>query len=147
MQIPLDADPTEPLRAEDLASCLGLDDVCHLRTVEMGGTLICISRPSRGIQREYPAFQVWPGIVGEPLRRIIAALSTYEQSWSSDAYGFFTSVDDLLGYLTPIEVLTGRLTFPRAIGPEVVKLLESPPAQRLEVAIGAAEAFAACRFA
>lgn len=147
MQIPHCTDPLEPLPAEDLATCLGLGGVSDLRTLEVGGTVICLSRPDRGIQREYPEFQVWPGIVGEPLMRVIAALTTYEQLGSSDAYGFFTSLDDLLGYLTPIEVLTGRLLRPRAVDPAVVGLLEASPNQRLEAVVGAAEAFAACRFA
>lgn len=147
MQLPHGTDPIEPLSAEDLASCLGLGGVSDLRTLEVGGTVICISRPDRGIQREYPAFQVWPGIVGEPLTSVVAAMTTYEQLGSSDAYGFFTSLDDLLGCLTPIEVLTGRLIRPRAIDPAAVELLDASPDQRLEAVIGAAEAFAACRFA
>lgn len=147
MQVPHGPDPIEPLSAEDLASCLGLGGISDLRTLEVGGTVICISRPDRGIQREYPAFQVWPGIVGEPLTRVVAALTTYERLGSSGAYGFFTSLDDLLGHLTPIEVLTGRLLRPRAIDPAVVGLLEASPDQRLEAVVGAAEAFAACRFA
>ena len=143
----LAADPVAPMHEYQLVSFLGLQSASELRSVEAGGTVICISRPARGIAREYPAFQAWPDIAGEPLLRIIAALSSYERSASADAYGFFTSSDDLLGYLSPIEVLTGRLLRPRAIDSEVMKLLEAPSEQRREAVIEAAEAFAACWFA
>ncbi len=73
-------------------------------------------------------------------------LSTYAPVGSSGAHGFFTSPDDLLGDLTPIEVLLGRLLSPRAFYPEeeVVELLEWPPDQRLELVLGSAKACVEC---
>ena len=140
----IDADPIRSLPAEVLTQCLGLVDPRDLRTLEMGGTVICISRTDRGVQREYPAFQVWPGIAGEPIQRIISALSTYAPADSVGTYGFFTSPDKLLGELTPIEVLLGRLLSPRGRYPEAMELLEWSPDRRLEAVLGSAKALAEC---
>ena len=59
------------------------------------------------------------------------------------AYGFFTSPTDLLGGLTPIETLTGKLTNPRDLEPEAQELLSADAVERLKAVISGAQAYAA----
>jgi len=59
------------------------------------------------------------------------------------AYGFFTSPTDLLGGLTPIEALTGKLTIARDLEAEVQELLSADGAERQRAVEDAAHAYAA----
>jgi hypothetical protein len=62
---------------------------------------------------------------------------------STAAYGFFTAPTDLLGGLTPIEALAGRLTTQRDLDAQTHDMLATPPDERLQAVIKAAEAHAA----
>ena len=88
-----------------------------MRVRERAGELFSVLRTGRKRGREYPAFQAWSGIAGKPLAKVLAALGSAS---GAVAYGFFTSPTDLLGGVTPIEVLIGKLTnSPRNLEPEV----------------------------
>ena len=62
---------------------------------------------------------------------------------STIVYGFFAAPTDLLGGLTPIEVLIGRLTTARDLDAEIHGLLATAAEGRLQAVIKAAEAQAA----
>ncbi|WP_206060122.1 hypothetical protein, partial [Escherichia coli] len=99
--------------------------------------------PALGRAREYPAFQSWDGIRGEPLHRVLTALSPAGRCSGSTAYRFFTSPNELLGGLTPIEALHGRLTRDRALHTAATMLLEMPSEERLDHVLAVASAEAA----
>lgn len=138
------ADPTEPRSAAELGQALGGLSDETVRQRERAGELFSILRPGRKRGREYPAFQAWPGIAGEPLAQILAALGPVS---STVAYGFFTSPTDLLGGLTPIEATLGRLTSPRSLEAPTQALLAAAPPQRLAAVVKAAQAHAALQAA
>lgn len=133
-------DPTSPLSATALGRALGGLSDETVRQRERSGELFSILRPGRKRGREYPAFQAWPGMAGEPLARILAALRPVS---STEAYGFFTSPTELLGGLTPIEATVGQLTSARQLDAETIKLLQADPQKRLAIVVKAAEAFSA----
>lgn len=131
-------DPTEALSAAELAKALGVSDET-VRNREQAGELFSVMRPGRKRGREYPAFQAWEGIAGEPLKQILAALGGPS---GPAAYAFFTSPADTLAGLSPIEALLG---FEGARAGEGARefLTHSSPAERLDVVIRAARAYAA----
>lgn len=133
-------DPTSPLSAAALGRALGGLSDETVRQRERAGELFSILRPGRKRGREYPAFQAWPGIAGEPLARILGALRPVS---GTEAYGFFTSPTELLGGLTPVEATIGQLTSARQLDEEAIELLDADPQQRLAVVVKAAEAFSA----
>lgn len=133
-------DPTEALSASALGQALGGLSDETVRQRERAGELFSILRPGRKRGREYPAFQAWHGIAGEPLARILAALGPVS---STAAYGFCTSPTDLLGGLTPIEATIGHLTSPRNLDAETRQLLAAAPPERLAAVVKAAQAYAA----
>jgi hypothetical protein len=139
-------DPVAPLSAAEMGQALGLHEQ-SVRTRERAGELFAILRPGRKRGGEYPAFQAWPGIAGEPLAKTLAALASGQpvgmRAASTLAYTFFTSRTELLGGLTPIEVLLGRLTQARVLEAEVQALLGAPAAERLEAVVRAAQTAAA----
>ncbi len=134
------ADPVQPLSAVELGRALGGLSDETVRQRERAGELFSILRPGRKRGREYPAFQAWAGIAGQPLAQVLAALG--EASSTAD-YGFFTSTTDSLGGLTPIETLLGRLTTARSLNRQTQQLLGAPAAERLQGVVKAAEAQAA----
>jgi hypothetical protein len=99
----------QPLSAAGLGRELGGLSDETVRQRERKGELVSVLRPGRKRGREYPVFQTGPGIAGSPLTQVLAAR---ESASGTAAYGFFTSPSDLLGGLTPIEALTGKLTNP-----------------------------------
>lgn len=133
-------DPAEPLSATELGQALGGLSDETVRQRERAGELFSILRPGRKRGREYPAFQAWGGIAGQPLADVLAALGATS---STAAYGFFTSTTDLLGGLTPIEAMLGTLTNARSLDASTQALLTSSPAERLGAVVSAAEAQAA----
>ena len=137
-------DATAPLTALELGQALGVSDQT-VRGRERAGELFAILRPGRRRGVEYPAFQAWPGIAGEPLAKTLAALASPDRTRASStlAYVFFSGRTELLGGLTPIEVLLGRLTPAREIEPEVRALLGAPATERLEAVVRAAQTTAA----
>ncbi len=133
-------DPVKSLSAAELGEALGGLGDETVRQRERAGTLFSVLRPGRKRGREYPAFQAWPGVAGEPLELVLAALGPVS---GVAAYGFFTSPTDLLGGLTPIEALVGRLTTLRDVDVETQLLLTAPASQRLEAVEKAARSHAA----
>ena len=134
------ADPAQPLSASELGQALGGLSDETVRVRERAGELFSVLRPGRKRGREYPAFQAWSGIAGKPLAEVLAALGSTS---GTVAYGFFTSPTDLLGGLTPIEALIGKLTNPRNLEPEVQQLLSDDAVERLKAVEHAARAYAA----
>ena len=134
------ADPVHPLSAAELGQALGGLGDETVRQRERAGELFSILRTGRKRGREYPAFQAWPGIAGEPLTKVLSALGAIS---GTVAYGFFTSPTDLLGGLTPIEALLGRPTSARQLAAETRELLAAAPGERLTAAVEAAHACAA----
>jgi hypothetical protein len=134
------ADPTQPLSAAELGQALGGLTDETVRQRERAGELFSIMRPGRKRGREYPAFQAWPGVTGQPLAQVMSALGGAS---GTAAYGFFTSPTDLLGGLTPIEAMLGRLTTRRGIEPSARDLLNASAEERLQAVIKTAQAHAA----
>ena len=141
---PPTADPTQPLSATELGQALGGRSDETVRQRERAGELFSVLRPGRKRGREYPAFQAWPGIAGAPLAGVLSALGAVG---GSVAYGFFTSPTDLLGGLTPIEAMLGRLTSSRNVASETRGLLTAPQEERLTAVVKAAHASAALQAA
>lgn len=130
-------DVTRLLSAVEIGQALGVTDE-SVRRYEKKGKLFSISRPARQRGREYPALQAWPGIVGQPLERVLEALDAV----GSAAFGFFTSPNQFLGGLTPVEAMQGRMTSSRELsGGE--RLLVMAESDRLIAVVAAAEAFSA----
>lgn len=93
-------DPVEPLTAAALGQALGNVSEEMVRAREQAGQLFSIVRPARNRGREYPAFQAWRGVAGEPLAKVLVILRAHG---GTAAYGFFTSPNTELAGLTPIE--------------------------------------------
>jgi hypothetical protein len=120
-------DPVTPLSATELGERLGVGDE-SVRLRERAGKLFSILRPGRKRGREYPAFQGWPEIAGEPLERALAALTP---AHLAAAYGFFTAPTDLLGGLSPIEVMLGSALSERTLDADAERLLKATREERL----------------
>jgi hypothetical protein len=129
-------DPIRPLSAVELGQALGGLTDETVRNREREGSVFAILRPGRKRGREYPAFQSWPGIAGEPLATVLATLKPLS---STHCYGFFVSPTELLGGLTPIEALMGRLTTPRGLDEETLGFLKSEASERLDAVLSAAK--------
>lgn len=129
-------DPVEPLSAVELAARLGVTDET-VRNREAAGELFSILRPGRKRGREYPAFQAWEGVGGAPLKEILAALG---RPTGPVAYAFFTSAQDTLAGLSPLEALVG-LT-PREVSPEAQEFLRAGAPERLAALVQAAQTYA-----
>jgi hypothetical protein len=142
MKALISEDPALGLNADEMASRLGctLADVSRMAR---SGAVISISRPERSIAREYPAFQTWPEIAGEPLLKVREKLSTFEPADAVTMLAFFVSVNDLLADLTPVEVLVGRMVSARSVEPYASRLLAMSARKRLDIVLSAAGAYAA----
>lgn len=134
------ADPVEPLTAAALGQALGDLSDETVRARERAGELFSILRPGRKRGREYPAFQAWTGIAGEPLAQVLEILRAHS---GTAAYGFFTSPNRELASLTPIELMIGGITHPRELPHDAGVLLEAPNTERLESVLAAAQGYAA----
>lgn len=128
--------PMHGLSASELAEAMNIS-IEDVRRREQGGELFSVLRAGQQRGREYPAFQAWPDVAGEPLQRALAALGGLE---STDFYGFFAGVTDLLLGLTPVEVLMGKAVAARELEPEARLLLDAPTQTRLRAVVSAAEA-------
>jgi hypothetical protein len=133
-----------PLSAIELGQLLHVSDQT-VRGRERAGELFSILRPGRRRGVEYPGFQAWPEISGAPLAKTLAALAPPEGGRVSGtlAYGFFTARSELLGGLTPLEVLTGRLLTRRDLDADVQALLGAGAPPRLAAVERAARTTAA----
>lgn len=130
------------ITGKDLASLLGISEEA-IRRRHHDGKLIAILREGRLQGRGFPVFQAWAGIAGEPLERILKALGYLgpHQLTGGDAaqsYQFFTGTHELLGGLSPIQVLTD-------VGAEVndqeaVDFLAKPHEERLNFVLSVAQA-------
>lgn len=135
-------DAGTPLTANDFATLLGMSEKA-IRRRHHDGKLIAISLEGREPGRGFPVFQAWPGIEGKPLERILKALGYLGPLQNTGApaaqvYQFFTGMHELLGGLTPIQVLTG-------VGADVndqeaVDFLAKPHEERLKFVLSVAEA-------
>lgn len=133
-------DPVATLSATEFGQLIGLGDE-SVRQRERAGKLFSILHPARKRGREYPVFQSWPEIAGKPLERALAALGSTN---GADAYAFFTSVTDLLGDLSPIEVLLGKPLSARKLDADATRLLKAPKEDRI-LAVEKAAASAAAQ--
>lgn len=135
-------DATELLSAVDFGRALGDLRAETVRHRERAGELFSILRPGRKRGREYPAFQAWPAIAGEPLARILAVVGPVGDT---NVYNFFTSPTGLLRGLTPVEALLGRFTLRTdiCVGMDAHALLAAPHCERLMAVIHAAQGRAA----
>lgn len=129
-------DPAESLSAVELGGLLGVTDET-VRNREQAGELFSILRPGRKRGREYPAFQAWEGVAGEPLKQVLAALGS---PGGPAAYGFFTSPQDTLAGLTPLEAMVGLTA--REVAPEAQEFLGSATSERLAIVVQAAQTYA-----
>ena len=130
-----------PLTANDFATLLGLSEKSIQRR-HHDGRLIAISLEGREPGRGFPVFQAWPGIAGEPLERTLKALGyqgPLEDSGTPAAkvYQFFTGLNELLGGLTPIQVLTG--VGADVTDQEAVDFLAKPHDERLDFVLAVAK--------
>jgi hypothetical protein len=129
-------DPAQALSAVELGALLGVTDET-VRNREQAGELFSILRPGRKRGREYPAFQAWEGVAGEPLKQVLAALG---RPSGPAAYGFFTSPQDTLAGLTPLEAMVGLTS--REVAPEAQEFLGIGSAERLATVVLAAQTYA-----
>jgi hypothetical protein len=127
----------EMLTANQIGSGLGISDET-VRLREQQGEIFAVLQPGRKRGRQYPGFQLWPGIAGEPLKRILARLGT----GGASAYQFFTSPNIDLASLSPLQVLSQRALTPADFA-NAKDLLALPDADRLAAVERAAGAFAA----
>ena len=131
-------DASALLSAAQLGKALGDlgDEIVRVR--ERAGELFSVLRPGRKRGREYPAFQAWPGVAGQPLARTLTALGPVS---SAHVYSFFTSPTSLLCGLTPVEALLGKLTARTdpGLGLDAQVLLAAPAEERLKAVILAAK--------
>lgn len=106
------------------------------------GRLIAIVRRGRDYSEGFPAFQALPGICGEPLALTLKALG-YRGAHqgkgvdAAQAYQFFTGTHELLGGLTPIQILTGECADGTDL--EAVEFLGRPYEDRLDFVLSVAE--------
>lgn len=133
----------EPLSAEQLGERLSVV-AATVRQREQDHALFSTLPPGRERGRLYPAFQAWPDIAGAPLRQALQALG---QPDGGTAWGFFASASPELEGLSPVEVLSGKLSRQRTLSPGAQALLGATPEIRRDAVEGAAEAFAADRAA
>ncbi|KND61979.1 hypothetical protein BVER_01483 [Candidatus Burkholderia verschuerenii] len=136
----LQDDPTRLLSAVAMGQELGGIGDESVRQREKAGELFSVLRPGRKRGREYPVFQAWGGISGEPLKQALDALGRPE---GAAAYTFFTSPSDLLAGLSPMEAILGKLTSQRVLADDAAQFLSASPAERLEAVLQAAKAYAA----
>ena len=147
VDLPLSAaeDPLEPLSAAGLGARLTLHEQT-VRTRERDGKLFSILRAGRRRGQEFPAFQAWPGVAGEPLERALAGLVPEGETApvsGPQAYGFFTSPTYLLADLAPLEVLIGRALSERELSAAAQAALALPAPERVELVVKTARTIAA----
>jgi hypothetical protein len=109
------------------------------------GSLLAVQRTNQdgSIESGVAGFQARPEIQGAPLARVLSALD-YRLPADSDsvsaasAYMFFIGRSDLLGDLTPVEVITG-VAPANSAKPEYLEFLSKPHAERLEFVVEVAK--------
>lgn len=137
-------DADQALSAAEIANVLEVSEQTVLRW-ERDGLLFAILRSGRQRGPEFPAFQTWPGVVGDPLKRTLAALVPPGNTGPVSgpvAYGFLTSPTYLLAGLAPVEVLVGRMLGPRILEVRAGEVLERPAESRLQLVLKTARTIA-----
>jgi len=134
-------DPQERLSADQLACALGKQERAIWQS-EQAGELFSVIFERDGPQRMYPAFQAWPAIFGRPLAAVLNELRVQVHGGAA-AYGFFAGRKDMLGYVTPVEMLVGSVTTARTIPAWVSEGLRYTATDRLGIVVSAAAAFRA----
>lgn len=130
-------DTSEMLSAAKLAERMSLGEE-SVRSRERQRAMFAILPHGRERGKVYPAFQIWEGIQGAPLKQVLEALGELD---GTQVYGFFTSPHELLGMQTPIEVLIGRATtFRESAKGEA--LFERSPDERLKTVVDVARLYA-----
>jgi|APThiThiocy_cv2_1041547.scaffolds.fasta_scaffold00683_3 hypothetical protein len=127
-------DPAVMLTADKFGARLGglSDETVRLR--EKAGQLFSILPEGRHRGREYPTFQLLPGIAGKPLEALLNVLGDLGGAL---IYQFMTSPNDLLGGLSPLQLLIKEPG-----GDETAaSLLGLPDAQRLDAVLNCAADF------
>ncbi|MEN3291993.1 MAG: hypothetical protein V7642_1246 [Burkholderiales bacterium] len=128
---------SDMLTANQIGAALGVSDET-VRLREQQGELFAVLQPGRKRGRQYPGFQLWPGVAGEPLKRVLARLG----GRGASAYQFLTSRNMDLASLSPLQVLSGRGMTP-SDQVDAQDLLALCDADRLAAVERAANAFAA----
>ena len=131
------ADPFELLTASKMAKALGVSDET-VRNYEKANELFSFMSPARKRGRGYPAFQALKNVSGVPLSKVLAVLKGLD---GASTYQFFSSPSAELADLTPVEVMTARLTVPRMLNNDGLEILQASDARRLAVTVGAAKVF------
>jgi hypothetical protein len=129
-------DTSEMLSAAELAERMSLGEE-SVRSRERQRAMFAILPHGRERGKVYPAFQIWEGIQGAPLKQVLKALG---ELGGTEAYGFFTSPNELLGMQTPIEVLIGRPTTSRESA-KGAALLKRSPDERLKTVVDVARLY------
>lgn len=132
--------PQQPLGVSEVAKRLGISDEA-VRQREKADELYAVLPAGRQRGRLYPAFQLLPEVVGEPMRRVLAKIKPI--GGATAAARFFDSTPYELWNLSPVEVLCGSLLRERAIEPAAQALLDLSVSERREAVVNAAEAYAA----
>lgn len=127
-------DPGRLLNVTEFGALLDVSDEA-IRQRHQAGKLIAVLKDGRERGRGYPVFQSWAGVRGTPLEETLQALgyagpSKMDGLDATQAYQFFVSRHELLGGLTPVQVLTG-------VGADVAdqeanEFLEQPESARLD---------------
>lgn len=129
-------DPSVMLTAAEFGTRLGGLSDETVRQREKAGQLFSVLPEGRHRGREYPAFQLLPGIAGEPLQAFLRVLGDLGGAL---IYQFMTSPNDALGGLSPLQLLIKE-----SGGDETAaSLLALPDAQRLDAVLNCAADFRA----
>ena len=129
----------------DFAALTGTSELAVVAAVR-DGSLLAIRKtmPDGTTESGIASFQALPEIRGEPLSRVLAALGFHHSDDdtmdSADAYSFLVARHELLGGLTPAEVLTGSAR--GAMTEEVCEFLTRPHAERVDFVVRVAKATA-----
>lgn len=126
------------LTATEFAQALNIS-VQALQQREAGRQVFSMALPGQQ-ERGYPAFQLEHGIQGAPLLAILHAMNK-EARYSATV--FFHSPNALLGDLSPIEALTGKITWDRRLN-DGEGFLRRSPEERLDAVIQAAQQHVPC---
>jgi hypothetical protein len=127
----------ELLDATQFGAALGVGDAT-VRQRERKREIFGYLPGHRQRGRVYPSFQLWEGVAGEPLKRLLLALG--DEPSGRDATFFAAINQDLIGS-TPVEVLIGERLTDRDDPRAALDLLKLPPERRLQAVLAAARKF------
>lgn len=127
---------TDPpfLDATEFARRMGVSDQT-IRNLEKEDKLFSVLPVGRARGRQYPTFQLYPGVAGEPLVTTLEVLRGLD---GATRYQFFTTPIDLLEGLSPVLVLLG---LPQGMEPKPRSLQHRSLEERRQVVLKAAQAY------